>query len=198
MQSELRSGPEERIPIWTVYSGWEGYQTSLVRAIAPLSTDQLAFRPAPHMHSVGEIVRHIGVGRLNWFLRMHAPGSEELASRILNWSEDEYGNRYVVEKALATEGTELICWLEDTWQMVDSTLAQWSVSDLKQTYRHTFMGRTYAVSRQWTIWRILSHDIHHGGQLSVLLYMQGIEPPDLGYLGGHLTEPPLAESPEQG
>ena len=48
-------------------------------------------------------------------------------------------------------------------------------------------------SRQWTIWRILSHDLHHGGGLALLLGMQGIDIPDLGEQGGHLTEPPLAE-----
>jgi hypothetical protein len=35
--------------------------------------------------------------------------------------------------------------------------------------------------------------MHHGGQLCVLLYMQGIDLPDLGDRGGHLTELALAE-----
>ena len=39
----------------------------------------------------------------------------------------------------------------------------------------------------------MSHDLHHGGELSILLGMQGIEIPDLGDQGGHLTELPLAE-----
>jgi hypothetical protein len=30
----------------------------------------------------------------------------------------------------------------------------------------------YLVSRQWTLWRILSHDLHHGGQLALLLGLQ--------------------------
>jgi hypothetical protein len=51
----------------------------------------------------------------------------------------------------------------------------------------------YAVSRQWVIWRITSHDLHHGGELAILLGLQGIDIPDLGDQGGHLTELPLAE-----
>lgn len=47
------------------------------------------------------------------------------------------------------------------------------------------------LSRQWTIWRIMAHDLHHGGQLAILLGIQGIEIPELGDLGGHLTEPPV-------
>ena len=42
-------------PLMTVYKGWDGYQISLVRAIAPLSREQLAYRPASHLRSAGEI-----------------------------------------------------------------------------------------------------------------------------------------------
>ena len=77
--------------------------------------------------------------------------------------------------------------------MIEQTLTHWTISDLTQTYQHTYWGKTYAISRQWTIWRILAHDLHHGGELGILLGMQGIGIPELGDLGGHLTEPPLAE-----
>jgi uncharacterized damage-inducible protein DinB len=180
-------------PLITVYQGWEGYQTSLVNAIAPLSPEQLAFRPSPDLRSVGEIARHISCGRLNWFLRMHAPGSVELAERVPEWFHDQHGNRYIVEEAFPIESGSLVEWLDAAWRMVEATLTQWSIADLERTYPHTFQGTTYAVSYQWTIWRILSHDIHHGGQLSALLYLQGIEIPELGGLGGHLTELPLAD-----
>jgi hypothetical protein len=54
----------------------------------------------------------------------------------------------------------------------------------------------FAVTRQWTIWRIMSHDLHHGGELSILLGMQGIDIPDLGDQGGHLTELREIEPPD--
>jgi uncharacterized damage-inducible protein DinB len=87
----------------------------------------------------------------------------------------------------------LIEWLDRTWQMVDATLAQWTVDDLTATFEHAYQGKLYAVSRQWVIWRIMAHDIHHGGQLCELLAMQGIMPFELTLLGGHLTEPALAQ-----
>lgn len=55
------------------YEGWEGYQTSLLGAVAPLSPEHLAFRPAAGRRSVGEIVRHVALGRVAWFARMGAP-----------------------------------------------------------------------------------------------------------------------------
>ena len=36
---------EETISLLSVYSGWNGYQVSLVNAIAPLSQEQLAYCP---------------------------------------------------------------------------------------------------------------------------------------------------------
>jgi uncharacterized damage-inducible protein DinB len=182
--------------LMTVYEGWDGYQASLVHAISPLTQAQLAWRPAPHLRSVGELARHISLGRINWFLRMDAPGSAGLASQINAWDQDQHGNRYIIEEAITIteQASELVRWLETTWEMIDQTLKRWSVADLLQTYRHTWRGNTYAVSRQWTIWRIMAHDIHHGGELAVMLGMQGIEPFELGALGGHIIEPPLADA----
>lgn len=177
-----------------VLEGWNGYQTSLVHALAPLTQEQLAWRPAAHLRSVGELARHISLGRLVWFQRMDAPGSAELASRIQDWEGDSDGNRYIVEAAvpIAEDAGALVQWLEDSWRMIEKTLDAWSVADLATTYRHTWNGQVYAVSHQWTVWRIMAHDIHHGGELSLLLGMQGIEAFELGALGGHIVMPPLA------
>lgn len=185
------------LSLMNVYEGWEGHQASLVHAIAPLTPEQLRWRPADHLQSVGELARHISLGRITWFLRMDAPGSAALAEQINDWEVDTDGNRYVVESALPIEATavDLVHWLEVTGQMVADTLQTWDVSDLTKTYRHTWNGDVYNVSRQWTIWRILSHDIHHGGQIALMLGMQGIEVFELGDLFGHITLPPLATPP---
>lgn len=129
----------------SVYRSWEGYQTSLVHAIAPITGEQAAFRPAPGLRSVGEIGCHIWVGRLGWFLRMGAPGAEDLAKQVPQWVQDGHGNRYIVEEALSTEPAEVVRWLEATWQIIEATLPQWRVADLEQTYRHTYCENTYAV-----------------------------------------------------
>jgi uncharacterized damage-inducible protein DinB len=183
------------ISLADVFQGWEGHQVSLVGAIAPLTPEQLAWRPAAGLNSVGELARHISLGRIEWFDRMGAPGSADLAAQIEVWEHDAHGNRYVVESALpiAGDAAELVRWLAASWQMIEATLKSWTVSDLATTYRHTWRGSTYAVSRQWTMWRILTHDVHHGGQVSLMLGMQDIQAFELGDLFGHITEPPLAD-----
>lgn len=177
-----------------IYNGWQGHQTSLVQAIAPLTAEQLRWRPAPSLNSAGELARHISLGRLTWFVRMAAPGSAELAAQIKTWEQDSDGNYHIVESALpiTEQAADLVHWLQATWQMIERTLTDWTVSDLAQTYRHKWNGDVYAVSRQWTIWRILTHDVHHGGQISLMLGMQGLTAFELGDLFGHITLPPLA------
>lgn len=182
----------------TLFDGWQGYQQSIVAAVAPLTAEQLAFRPAPALRSVGELVRHIALGRVTWFLRMGAPGSAEVAAQLSAWETDSDGNRDLVESALAIDGdaAALLSWLERTWEMVDRTLHSWRASDLAVTYVHRWNGRDWAVSRQWTLFRILAHDIHHGGELALSLGLQGLEPFELGALGGHIVlPPPAADTP---
>ncbi|MBW3623076.1 MAG: DinB family protein [Armatimonadetes bacterium] len=180
--------------LMSVYEGWAGFNTSLVRAVAPRSSEELAYRPAPGMRSAGEIARHLSAGRINWFQRMDPPGLNEVARHVPEWKQWE-GNRFVAEDSLPEDGEGLARWLNLTWGMVEETLNEWTVEDLSRTYRHTYFGQTYRVSYQWTIWRIMAHDIYHGGQLTILFGAQEIDLPDLAGQGGHLTEPPLAETP---
>lgn len=174
----------DALSLRTVYDGWDGYQVSLVHAIGPLSPAQLAYRPTPNLRSVGEIASHISLGRIGWFQRMQAPGSEVLANQAAHWEP---------ENAIVENAAELVRRLEASWQMIENTLTHWTVADLTKTYRQPYQGKIYAVSRQWTIWRIIAHDLHHGGEIAVLLGQQGINIPELGDVGGHITEVPLEE-----
>lgn len=181
--------------LMSVYEGWDGYNQSLVQALSPLTREQLTWRPSPRHRSVGEIVRHICMGRLRWFWRMGAPGSDELVKRIKHWETDSDGNQEIIEEALeiAEETAELLPWLAATWLMVYQTLTSWEVSDLQKVCRYKMDGQVYALSHQWTIWRIMAHDIHHGGELSLMLGLQGIDTFELGASGGLIIVPPLVK-----
>lgn len=171
--------------LMSVYKGWDDYQISIVRAIAPLSGEQLAWLPAPHLRSVGEIANHIVGGRIQWFHYILGEGSAEFASRVAVWRS---------EIAIEERADELVKWLEASWQMVEDALNRWTVADLAQTYTLPYKGQNYALTRQWIIAHVLAHDFHHGGELSVMLGTQGISLPELGDEGGHLSErAPLAE-----
>jgi uncharacterized damage-inducible protein DinB len=182
----------------TIYAGWDSYQQALVRAITPLNPDQLAWRPAPNQSSVNELVGHLAGNRLWWFYKMGAPGSLDLARQIAPWATEDFDagdsdqfNRWLDANLQWEEGSlnhtpgEPLKWLLQSWPMIAATLNAWTVADLTQTYRHIRRGEVHAVTRQWTIWHVLAHDLHHGGQLSLMLGLQGIEAPELSEEGGH-------------
>lgn len=178
---------EANYSLAVIFEGWEGYQTSLVHAIQPLTRAQLEWRPAEKLRSVGETAAHIALGRIDWFSRMGATGSQLLAQQ----SEVVRGKYGVMDPHLVGDVAVLVDWLERSWSMVATTLREWRVSDLLKTFPHEYWGKTYAVSHQWVIWRILTHDVQHGGEIALMLGMQGLSAPELGDLGGHLTEPPV-------
>jgi uncharacterized damage-inducible protein DinB len=193
-------------PLREIYDGWDGHEQALMNAITPLTPEQLAFRPAPHLRSAGEIISHIAIGRLDWFHRMGAPGSGALARRFAPWETEQVNTEDAEalfrwmraveqqEAKIVANLAELVEWMQTSWQVIATTLTTWTVADLDKTYRHIYNGKLYSVSRQWTIWRIMSHDMHHGGELAIMLGMQNVPIPDLGEQGGHLTELPLASS----
>jgi uncharacterized damage-inducible protein DinB len=171
--------------LMTLYKGWDDYQVSLVRAITPLSREQLAWRPAPHQRSVGELASHIINGRIQWFHYILGEGSEEFASQVAARRPGD---------AIEEKTAELVRWLEATWQMIEDALNRWNIADLAPTYQLPYKGKNYALTRQWIIWHVIAHDLHHGGELTLMLGMQGIALPELGDEGGHLSErAPLAE-----
>ena len=184
---------QQAITLANVFDGWNGYQTSLVHAIEPLTREQLAWRPAENRRSVAELVRHIALGRITWFSRMGGPNLERAMARVPQWVTDSDGERHADEASVrledAIQATE---WLKVSWEPVQAVLASWSVADLTESYRHRFQETYYLISRQWTVWRIMAHDIHHGGQIVLTLAMQGVTVFHLGALGGHIIEPPIA------
>jgi uncharacterized damage-inducible protein DinB len=101
-----------------VYEGWEGYHRSIVAAVTSLKPEQLDFRAPGNMRSVRELCWHIADGRVDWFLRLGAPGSEKLKTEMDS------------RPGPSTEAAPLVQWLERTWQMVAATLSQWTVEDL--------------------------------------------------------------------
>lgn len=96
-----------------VFDGWDGYQTSLVRAVNPLTSDQLAFKAGGDMRSMGQLIRHIALGRITWFSRIDPVGAEQLLARVPRWFTDLDGARHVVEEAVPCDDSRVLAdWLE--------------------------------------------------------------------------------------
>jgi uncharacterized damage-inducible protein DinB len=164
---------ESTLPLMTFYQGWAGYQQGLTNIIAPLTPEQLALPAAPEHWTLGMIAQHMVANRVWWFQVWMGEGSPDLAP-IAHWDPADD-----VEQS-PLNATELVAGLEATWQMIAEALARWTPADLAQIFpppaalrpedRPFFPPRT----RQWIIWHVLEHEIHHGGELSLALGTNGL------------------------
>jgi uncharacterized damage-inducible protein DinB len=170
MSTNARPHEPDAGSLLSLFDGWDGHNLALVRALRPLTAEQLAFRPAPRLRSVGETARHVADGRLDWWRRMLGD-DHELVRPTLGRRRNE---------PIEAEAETLVEWLNETWTMIEKTLRAWTTDDLRRSYHQPYQGRTWVVPYQWVMFRILAHDTHHGGEIALALGLQGVSIPDLG------------------
>ena len=152
-----------------IYDNWRGYQEKLRDCIAPLTDEQLRLQPAAHMWPIGQLVQHIIAVRAGWF-------SGTLQDEDAAMSEYmEWGQRH----SPARTGAELARGLHETWAFVEARLRRWTPDDLAMTFPDEWEGEVHQVSRSWVIYHVLEHDLHHGGEVSLLLGMHRLAAPNL-------------------
>lgn len=160
---------EDTSTLAVFYKGWHDYQTLLTKAIAPLTADQLALSVEPGLRSIGTIVRHIIGGRARWFHDMLGVGDQEFA-RLGQWDRPGAPER---------EADELVSGLETSWRVMQEAIARWTPADMQQSYKNDPGDEPEIFTRQWVIWHLIEHDLHHGGEISLTLGMHGLATPDL-------------------
>ncbi len=194
---------EQQRSLLPFYAGWGKYQQHLVAAIAPLTIEQLALRTTPRHWSIGMYVTHIVANRAWWFHARMGEGGDEVTPYDL-WALG------VCEADVDPGHTaaELVAGLEQTWRLIEATLARLTPADLARVVppldeagreRHARLVepalRPYAqmwldaarragtvrpaVLFQSIIWGGLEHDIHHGSEISTTLGIHGLPVVDL-------------------
>ena len=88
--------PESSASIAKYYNGWEAYQELLIKAIAPLTAEQLTLRAAPHLRSIGEDMLHIIAVRARWFHKFMGEGGDDIAA-LMVWDRKESPARSAAE-----------------------------------------------------------------------------------------------------
>ncbi len=151
------------------YHGWDRYQKLLVEAIAPMSEEQLALRAAPSLRPVWTLAAHIISARVGWFhgLMGEAPDRSDF-DEMYDWDLDDQPQR---------SAAELVHGLNDSWQMIADCLERCTSEDLDQVFTASWSDEKF--SRQWVIWHVIEHDLHHGGELFFTLGMNGLPTPEV-------------------
>ncbi|GHO85726.1 DinB family protein [Dictyobacter formicarum] len=164
---------EQTPSLMTFYTGWKTYQQSLIETTAPLTPEQLALPAASHQWTIGMVAQHIIANRVWWFQVWMGEGSPYLAP-IAHWDPADEVEQPELGAA------ELVAGLESTWGMIAEALARWTAADLGHVFQPPAALREEerehfpSFTRQWIIWHVLEHEIHHGGELSLALGGYGL------------------------
>jgi len=150
---------EQQQLVSAIYEGWHAYQQLLLEAIRPLSEEQLALYVSTKQRSVDEIARHVIGARARWFYMLMGEGGDEF-KQLGRW--DRRGAR-------ARSASELVSGLERTWQGMQAAINSWSVEGWQQTWPGEDESEPETITRQWVIWHLIEHDLHHGGEISLIL-----------------------------
>ncbi len=173
---------DDNFTLTTFYASWKAYQDHLTAALAPLTAEQLALRAAPGLRSVGENALHIVGCRMFWLTGFLGEDGGEALQPYARWNEVALGAPYASGNALALAleasiptGAELAQGVDRTWRFMADRLERWSSADMRQTFPDEGEdGTPIEISRAWVVWHVLEHDLHHGGELSLILGMHGL------------------------
>jgi len=165
----------QEFPLSTFYKpGWETYQQGLVQIIASLSSEQLALSLGPEQRSIGELLEHMIGARFNWFHLWMGEGDINV-----DWNDDEDNDESIAYKAAS-----LVAMFEKSWHVIASALDRWTSADLEQLFlppashqawlRNQGLEEAPPHTRQWIVWHVMEHEIHHGGELSLALGTYGV------------------------
>lgn len=147
-----------------IYENWRGYHEKLRDCVAPLTSEQLSLQPAPRMWPLEQIVQHIISVRAGWFSGTLQEDDEAMNEYML------YGQRDSPSRSAA----ELVRALDDTWAFIEARLQRWTPAECAMTFPDEADGQVYDVSRSWVIYHVMEHDLHHGGEVSLILGMNGL------------------------
>jgi uncharacterized damage-inducible protein DinB len=163
------------------YEGWATHQRLLLNAIADLSGEQLALRPAPDQMAIWQLASHMAGSRAYWFhdvlgegdpairdtFRVASTTVPGLLLEYAGWEDDESHPR---------TATEIVDAFHLTWGVVEECLERWTADDI--TLQVPQRGADRTTTRGWVIWHLMEHEAHHGGAISLVLGSNGL--PGLG------------------
>ncbi len=157
---------DEPVSALALYPGWEAHQHLLIQAIGDLTPDQLAQRTTERLRNVSETCLHIIGARARWS-RFELGLRDAALIELGEWDDDGMPVR---------TAAELVAGLRATWAPLREALAGWTPHDLAQTVPNSAPapGEPDVFTRQWIIWHLIEHDIHHAGEITEILGTFGL------------------------
>jgi uncharacterized damage-inducible protein DinB len=145
-----------------LFGHWTVVRRGLLQALDELTDAQLGFVPRAGMWSLGTVARHIANAEEGWF---RYAATRELA---------EWPGEYTAQEFPTVESIKAL--LSEVHGRTEAFLKTLDVADLDQDLE---MPWSEQLSLRWITWHVLEHEIHHRGEIYLMLGLMGREAPDV-------------------
>jgi uncharacterized damage-inducible protein DinB len=145
-----------------LFGHWVVVRRDLLRALDQLADEQLDFVPREGLWSLGTVARHIANAEEGWF---RYAITRELDVWPPRYSADACPTVASIKQLLAEVHARTEAYLE--------TLAAEQLDEALQ------MPWGAELSRREIIWHVLEHEVHHRGEIFLMLGLMGMEAPDI-------------------
>jgi uncharacterized damage-inducible protein DinB len=145
-----------------LFKHWDEVRTDLFRALDMLADDQLDFVPREGLWSLGQVARHIASAEEGWF-------RYGIARAYGEWPPDYPAADYPTVASIKT-------LLTDVHARTKTYLDILSLDDLD---RLIDMPWGEQLPLLWIVWHVVEHEIHHRGEIFLMLGLMGLEAPHI-------------------
>jgi uncharacterized damage-inducible protein DinB len=146
------------------YKGWDLFNKSLIEALAPLTSEQLALPVGSPNWPIWASASHLAGGRVYWLCHVfREPGAETTPFT------DPTGVGWEDDLAHPRSADELVGALAASWRIVERCLESWTPETLGQEARRTRGTVVQIHTRQSVLIRLMTHDAFHAGEISLAL-----------------------------
>jgi len=141
------------------FTHWDRVRDGLLLTIDKFNEDELSFVPFEDSWPAGQIMLHIADAEEGWF------------RNVVTGERDEWPADYVLENYPTRDAIKSL--LTGVHQKTKTYLASLELDDLNRPVQSPWDDYTFSLG--WIIWHVLEHEIHHRGELSLILGLLGRE-----------------------
>jgi uncharacterized damage-inducible protein DinB len=145
-----------------LFGHWAGVRRDLFKALDQLSDAQLNFVPREGLWSLGTVARHIANAEEGWF--------RYAVTREL----DKWPGEYTADAYPTVESIKAL--LSEVHTRTEAYLVTVDADELDAMLK---MPWDEQLSLSGVIWHVLEHEIHHRGEIFLMLGLMGLEAPDI-------------------
>lgn len=141
-----------------LFAHWRQIRAGLIETIDKFDEEELGYVPLPGSLSVAEIMLHIADAEEGWFRYVV---SREHTQWPAYFTPENYPDRAAIKEALS-----------EVHQKTEAFLDSLTEADLNKAIE-TPWGASMALGT--IFWHVVEHEVHHRGELSLILGMLGKE-----------------------